>query len=438
MKKIISKIKNFSNNPQVISIFTILILVTGIIIVNSFYVPLYLTIISLLLIASLAFISIYGQVKALNTIKRNESSSAKLQKIIKNTKEGIIVYSEDFKIIEINPAAEKILEIEEDKVKNKKISPKLVQKSDLKLISQTIFPSMAPFAKRIKTEEWPHLIEIKTENPSKVLLTITSKIEQKGSKKFIKIIKDKTKQQEIKNSKKEFISTTAHQLRTPINGISWALENIKKSVDKESDIQETIKEGLDLSNRALKIINDLLTVTEIEGERVEKYEKEEFNINNVLKEVIKQTKTMASKYNIDLEFKPEKNMEVVADKNKIKAVVSTIIENAIVYNKEGGKVEVGTTKKEDKAKIKVSDNGIGIPEEEIDKIFKKFHRGSQAKKIQPNGSGLGLYMAKKIINEHGGRIWVNSKKGRGTTFNFTIPLSQSKNFKKAKNESNRN
>ncbi|MEX1014489.1 MAG: PAS domain-containing sensor histidine kinase [Candidatus Paceibacterota bacterium] len=336
--------------------------------------------------------------------------------------EGIVIYSPDFIIEKINNSAQKIFNLKEKDVVGKKITPELVQDEKFRALGQTIFPSLAPYVDQISTNDWPQIINIKTDSPEMNLVTVLSKVidDYGNTKKFIKIIQNKTREEGLLESKTEFITTSAHQLRTPLSAISWTFEGIKNST-KEEETKSLASQGLEVAKRGLKIINDLLNVIQIEEGRYG-HKPEKIIINNIIEKIAEEAKVIAKKYNIDVSFKAKSKYEVFVDPERISTALSVLVDNAIRYNNENGSVTISLEENNGNALISITDTGIGIPQEETTKIFQKFKRGDKAAQVEPNGSGLGLYISKNIIEKHGGKIWVNSTPGRGTTFSFTLPL----------------
>jgi signal transduction histidine kinase len=143
--------------------------------------------------------------------------------------------------------------------------------------------------------------------------------------------------------------------------------------------------------------------------------------------MINDAEPVAKAYNVELLFDHPEEVEISAkaDSRKLSIVVSNLLDNAIKYNRSGGKVTVKIEKAENKPEtlISIRDTGIGIPEEAMEKLFTKFYRAPNAMEAKSKGSGFGLYIVKQIVEKHGGKIWVESQLGKGTTFYFTLPLS---------------
>lgn len=234
---------------------------------------------------------------------------------------------------------------------------------------------------------------------------------------------------ELDTAKSEFMSIASHQLRTPLAGIvgylSMILDGDYGKVDKEK--KKIIYEVFAASQRLVRLVNTFLNVTRIEAGRFT-LSYAEANFVDLVRAEVTELLPTAEKKNIKLEFiePKESNISVAVDE-KIKDAVLNLIDNAIKYTPEG-KVIVGLDRKDkDKVHFYVKDSGVGIPQSDVDGLFQKFVRGSGIARVQPNGSGLGLYIVKKIVEGHNGRVWAESAgPDKGSTFNIEIPVKQAK------------
>ena len=240
---------------------------------------------------------------------------------------------------------------------------------------------------------------------------------------FLKIIHDQTRETELLKSKNDFIAVAAHQLRTPLSAVIWAYQSLKN--EKLTDVQkEFVETGLAAANNLLKIVEDLLNISKIE-EGMFGYKFQKVDLIAFLQSILDQASPVAKEYNIKIYLEPPKeiSLEVEIDTEKLTLAVSNLLENAIKYNLPNGQVVVSVERREESpfAEIKISDTGIGIPKESMDKLFTKFFRAENALPKETTGSGLGLYIVKNIITRHGGQIWAESEIGRGSVFHFTLP-----------------
>ena len=241
------------------------------------------------------------------------------------------------------------------------------------------------------------------------------------------ILRDVTREKIIERLKTEFVSIAAHQLRTPLSAVKWTLKMIL-----EGDLGEISKEQREflektyLSNeRMIRLINDLLNITRIEEGRF-LYNIKKQNIIEVAEKVIAPSREEAQRRGLRFEFqKPRKEIpELKLDSEKISLAFQNLLDNAIHYTRAGGFVKVSIDYLEDKREIIVSveDTGIGILKDQQKRVFSRFFRGANAIKTETEGTGLGLFITKNIIEAHGGRIWFKSKENKGSTFYFSLPL----------------
>lgn len=228
---------------------------------------------------------------------------------------------------------------------------------------------------------------------------------------------------EANQMKSEFVSITTHQLRTPLSSSKWSLNLLLD--DRLCQLNEREKEYFDIikisTERMIKLVNDLLDVSRIEQNRLD-LRPEKFSLINLLKSLTKELKPLAQAQNILLELTNDENLPMVfADASRIRLVAQNLIDNAIKYTDEGGKVKIKIFPQNNYLKIEVQDSGVGIPENQQKQIFQKFFRSDNMKKLQVEGTGLGLFIAKAIAEASGGKIGFESKEGRGSTFWFTLP-----------------
>lgn len=229
----------------------------------------------------------------------------------------------------------------------------------------------------------------------------------------------------ISKLKSEFISIAAHQLRTPLSAINWVLDMIIKgdvgSINEEQN--DLLKKANESNNRMISLVDDLLDVTKIEEGKFG-YVFSASDIVEVMKRLIIDNSLVAEKMQVEIIFNEPKQKlpQVRLDNNKIKIAIDNLIGNAIKYSKPGGKVIIDAKPyKNNYIEVVIKDQGIGIPKSNLKSLFTKFFRASNAVKKQTEGSGLGLFIAKNIIMNHGGEVWAESKENIGSTFHFIIP-----------------
>lgn len=250
---------------------------------------------------------------------------------------------------------------------------------------------------------------------------LKDEIEEKG---FLIIIHDVTKEKLIEKMKTEFVSVAAHQLRTPLSAIKWTIRMILDGdVGEINEEQRELLEQTYISNeRMIRLINDLLDVSRIEEGRL-LYDQEDTRIEDVLDSVIEASQEMLRNKNMVLEVNKKETPKVKIDKEKMGVVIQNLLENAIKYTEQGGKIKITLDNDEKNVIFKIEDSGVGIPKSQQDRIFTKFFRAENVTRMETNGTGLGLYTTKNIVQAHKGQIWFESEENKGTTFYFTIPIN---------------
>lgn len=242
----------------------------------------------------------------------------------------------------------------------------------------------------------------------------------------LRLLKESKSFKKLEKVKSEFITTVAHQLRTPLTRVKWSFQSIisgdEGKIGKEQ--KEILQTGYEANETMVKLINDLLNIDKLEDSYFG-YNFESASLEKIISKTVQSLSFMAKKKKIKLEFyvSQENVPEVMLDPNKISMVISNLIDNAINYTPENGKVDVILEKLGDCVIVKVKDTGIGIPQEDLSKIFTRFFRAKNAVRMKTEGSGLGVYIAKNIVEAHGGKMGVESPEGKGTTFYFTIPYA---------------
>jgi len=192
-----------------------------------------------------------------------------------------------------------------------------------------------------------------------------------------------------------------------------------KTEEKQTEYFKILKEN---SDRMGELIKDLLIVSRIETAKLP-IKKVEFSLEDLVKELIKEFRPFAQASNVEIEFQAKRNLpKIFADPSQIRLVIENLSDNAIRYINGKGIVEIKVERKEKNLYLEIRDTGVGIPEEEQKYIFQKFFRSENVLKYQTQGSGLGLYISRAIIEKSGGKIGFKSEENKGSTFWFTLPL----------------
>jgi signal transduction histidine kinase len=238
------------------------------------------------------------------------------------------------------------------------------------------------------------------------------------------LVKSFEKLAETSRLKSEFIAILSHQLRTPLSNLKWVLEMMMSGrivliSKKQLEYFKLLKEN---SERMDQLIKDLFIVSQIEAETLP-LKKEEFFLEDLVKSAIDEFKSFAEASNVEIIFEKEKDLpKIYGDKSKIKLVAEKLLDNAIRYTRGRGKVKISLKKIKNKIYFEIEDEGVGIPKAEQKFIFEKFFRSSNILRLQTQGTGLGLFISKKIVEKSGGKIGFKSQEGKGSKFYFTLPI----------------
>ena len=231
----------------------------------------------------------------------------------------------------------------------------------------------------------------------------------------------------LNRMKSEFVSIVSHQLRTPLSAIKWETELLLSKFRKES-INSKQKQSIEnigvLSCKMTKLVNDLLDVARIDQGRLI-IKKMPVNITEIVEEAIVSVSAIIKIRHIEIIFNDKKKIPLAfGDPEKLRMVIENLLNNAIKYMASHGKIEIKLFKDGDSVVFTIKDNGVGIPPEQHDRVFDKFFRSDNIVKYQTEGTGLGLYISKNIIEQLQGKIWFNSMEGLGSIFSFSVPINK--------------
>ena len=356
-----------------------------------------------------------------------ESEKNKTMAIISNLVDPIIIMDARDKLNLLNPEAKNVFGFSDSQIGEKVNSKNNYSMENFKDLASKDFkvtPGKELDSKNPEEEE----VEIEYEGEKMTYKVITTKI-YNNKKKCIgtmKVFSNLTREKRINRMKTEFVSIAAHQLRTPLSAIKWAIKMILDGDTGEvtEDQRDLLKKGFESNERMIKLVNDMLNVTRIEEGRLQ-YNFKKDNFEEAYKTVTNNLQGKIEEKNIDLKInKPQKMPRVYMDKEKIRLVLQNLLENAIKYTPENGRVTFTIKAGKKHLTVKVKDNGVGIPEKDQKKLFSKFFRAQNVKKMQTDGTGLGLFIANNIIKKHEGEIKCDSEEGKGTEFSFSVPINK--------------
>lgn len=351
-------------------------------------------------------------------LKETEEEKNKTQAIITNFTDGLFLFDEKNNLVLVNPQAEVFFEIEARDLINKPIL-ELSSIPSLASLANLLGPEIKGiFRKEFKVKE-NLVLEVST-----IFIIGEREEERLGT---LVILHDVTREKMVERMKTEFVSLAAHQLRTPLSAIKWTLRMLLDGdLGGITEEQKNFIEKTYVSNeRMIALINDLLSVDRIEGGRY-LYKPILTDIELAVKFVINSYKEESEKRGIKVEFKKtEKKLPLVLiDLEKMRLAIQNLFDNAMRYTRSDGKVTVSLKRVKKEIEVSIKDTGAGIPKDQQERVFTKFFRAANVMRMETEGSGLGLFITKNIIEAHGGKIWFESEEGKGSTFHFTLPIKE--------------
>lgn len=258
---------------------------------------------------------------------------------------------------------------------------------------------------------------------------INATLEQRIKAATVELRESNAQLHRLDEAKNEFVSMASHQLRTPLTSVKGYISMILDGdVGKITDTQRNaLEEAFNSSERMVRLIGDFLSVSRLQtGKFV--IEKKPIDLVKVVGQEVDGVRIIASTHGQKLAFAhPKKPIDINIDEAKIRQVIMNFIDNAIYYSRPDSTIHIAVGVVQDEVVFTVEDTGIGVPEAEQKKLFSKFYRASNARQQRPDGTGVGLFLAKKIITAHDGKVVFSSIEGRGSTFGFRIPLKQKPN-----------
>jgi len=355
-------------------------------------------------------------------------SKAYLENLIENMGEGLIVTDAENKVLLVNRMAEAILNIDGDE---------LVGKSAYDCHKPETRKKVEAVIAKFKSEslEERHPYEMKIETGTKVIRGNIAPIYSEPQGEFLGVallLQDITRLAEIDRMKTDFVSAVSHELRTPLASITGFASTILNDPEMDAETRnEFLKIILDEGKRLTRLIEDLLDIQKIETGRIPT-KKVWFDFPDMCQDVVEKLKPQAEKKGIPLSLEVAPDIgKVFADPDQMKQVMINLITNAIKFTPEQGNVWIRVVREDGMIRVEVEDTGMGIPKDEIPRVFEKFHRVHRPS-TQIQGTGLGLPIVKSIIEKHGGRIFIESEVGKGTKVIFLIPEKEEQKEKKEK------
>jgi len=346
-----------------------------------------------------------------NMLGEIQNEKTKVDTILNNMTDGIIAYDNDGNLMHVNPAAMGLL----NRVR--------------------LEESLDEFIREYHIEVSPDEVLGKTDelNERKITLKLGERIMRVGFAVFsetdetkegcIIILRDITEQHRLDNMQKEFVANVSHELKTPLTSIKSYTETLGSGMVEDKETERQFLTVIESEvNRMSDLVTDLLQLSALDMKRT-KLDFRKYNVGELIDKTLEKLDIAAKEKDHELTSTVTYPGKAVFDYEKLQRVLINIISNAIKYTEPGGKIEVLVEKSNGKIIFRVRDNGLGIPENDLSRIFDRFYRVDKARSRKMGGTGLGLAIAKEIITAHNGEIFIESKENEGTQVTIEIPLN---------------
>jgi len=380
------------------------------------------TLITLLLIIGIVSLAVRN--RRLHThVKQLAHEFDETSVILESLNDGLIECDRDMVIVRMNHPAEKLIGVEAASVVNRRLNDNVAQTPGEKVLSQVLHPPKDAATNR--TQSFNYDMYTDGDEPKKLRVYTIPKTDpsSKTLLGYIKIVRDVSIETLIETHKNDLVSIVSHQLLTPLTGIKWILKSV---LDGDAGAvtpkqNEMLRKGIGANEQMVGLVADILDVSKVEQAKFA-YKFEPVDIGAFVTKLVTDNQEKAGVKQIHIEQSIQTSGKLITlDKERAGIAISNVIGNAIDYSPAGSSITVSARATDTGVAIDVKDRGIGVPPGEQDKLFVKFYRAENAKRVRTTGTGLGLYLAKHIINAHGGSVTYTSKEGEGATFTINLP-----------------
>lgn len=346
-----------------------------------------------------------------------EQESKRLHSILSYMTDGVLATNRRGKITMINDMAKKQLGVQKEEVLNKSILELLQIENEYEL-------------RDLITQIPELMIDSQDDNGEYLSLRVRFALVRRESgfiSGLVAVLHDTTEQEKEERERRLFVSNVSHELRTPLTSVKSYLEALDEGALSEPVAPDFIKVSLDETNRMMRMVTDLLHLSRIDN-ATSHIDVELINFTAFITFILNRFDKMRGsdeekKYELVRDY-PITSVWIEIDTDKMTQVIDNILNNAIKYSPDGGKITVTMKTTDDQMILSISDQGLGIPKQDLPRIFDRFYRVDRARSRAQGGTGLGLAIAKEIIKQHNGFIWAKSIYGKGSTFTIVLPYDK--------------
>ncbi|MCX6006634.1 MAG: ATP-binding protein [Chloroflexi bacterium] len=348
-----------------------------------------------------------GHIQSGTIFTDDKIASIAIKRALSEIDDGVLIISENNKVSYMNNAAMKLFDILPDKWDGQTFI-EVVRDHECDALLKKSVNTGEPQLSLIRTHQMKQLLHV-------------SVLPGEGNGSYVVIIKDLTERQRIEQIRKDLVSNIAHEFRTPIASIRLLAETLLQGAVNDPSVSADFLRKMDIESIKLQQMTDdlnQLSVIESDGLTAEKGV---VDIGRLIGQTVERLRAQANRKGLSINVSIEPGMPApVIDKAAIESVLMNLLHNAIKYSGPDGQITIKAVKDGNTLLVSIADTGIGIFAEELPRIFERFYKVDKSRNTE--GSGLGLAISKHIIASHGGKIWVESVEGKGSTFYFTLPL----------------
>lgn len=343
--------------------------------------------------------------KLQQSIGEISEQNTKTEAILQNLTDGVVAFNEDGQVVHQNSLTEKLLGTK-----------------DNQQLKNILFQYMYDFQDTVSSKE---ILTAQGEiNDKSLLFNYVPFSSSKGNVGLIVVIKDITEREHLEFMRRQFVADVSHELRTPLTSIKSYVEALlNDGMEDEELSRKFLKVVEEETDRMVRMVKDLLIMTRLDYNK-ENWQLVEIDLQELVESVLTSIQLQAKDKGQQISLKYDFSvLNVKGDRDKLQQLFINLLANSIKYTQEGGSIEVGLKQADDESiEISISDNGIGIPKEDLPRVFDRFYRVDKARSREMGGTGLGLAIAKQIVERHCGTITIDSEEGKGTIVRVVLPI----------------